>query len=789
MAGTIADAFVNVALDPKQINSQLSTLGGGLEGRFSKLGGGAGLAMKAGIVGAVAGTAILVGKELYQLGARFDEMADSIQVATGASGKDLEGMVSSAKRVATQVPTSFEDAGKAIGDVRARTGLTGKALEGMTKQMLELSRLTGTDLKKNIELSTRTLGDWGFKGVEATRALDKMFRASQATGVEFGTLSGLLTKFGGPMRQLGFGFDDTTALLAKFEREGVNTGLVMGSMRIALGKIAKASEGLEAAQGKLAKAELDLAKARKENDPIAIAKAEAAVGKYAKAVQFATDASEGAPVAIRRIFERIRDAKSDTEGTSIALEAFGARAGPDMAAAIREGRFSIADLTKTIKRGKGTIVGTGKDTADFAEQWLMFKNKVLVAIAPIAEKFFALMGEGMEWLNEELPPLVAQLEKKLGPTLADIGVIVEELEPVFREVFEFAIVALENFAKVAEGVFKIVGGAIKVVASLLRGDWAGAWEGAKQIVEGVGDVVEGVVGQWINVLDLATTPIRKAAAAIGNAIVEGVVNPVKGIGDAVRGAINAGVRFGEELLGALGERAAGIGRRIVNAIVGVVDDIGNRVRGAINAGITFGEEILSAIASRALGVGNRIVSAIVNGIADVGEAVRRNLGNLISFGREFLEGVAEKAQKIGGAIVRGIWDGIRALRGWLRGKIADLLRGIAGSFGRAAGAIGGALGVSGRSAGPPPAGPAGPTGLAGAGPMAAGGAGGLAGPVAPFQPLRRQLARISGEQAAALPVAEVRVFIGEQELTEIVRTEVVRENTWTAQTLLAGARG
>jgi len=75
MAGTIGDAFVNVHLDSKGVESQLDQVGGGLEGRFGKMGGLAGTAMKLGVVGAVAGTALAVGKELYDIGARFDDIA------------------------------------------------------------------------------------------------------------------------------------------------------------------------------------------------------------------------------------------------------------------------------------------------------------------------------------------------------------------------------------------------------------------------------------------------------------------------------------------------------------------------------------------------------------------------------------------------------------------------------------------------------------------------------------------------------------------------------------------
>ena len=68
-----------------------------------------------------------------------------------------------------------------------------------------------------------------------------MWRPPKPGSVSTSSAEGVV-KFGSPMRQLGFSFEETTALIGKFEQEGVNTDLVMGSMRIALGKLAKAGE-------------------------------------------------------------------------------------------------------------------------------------------------------------------------------------------------------------------------------------------------------------------------------------------------------------------------------------------------------------------------------------------------------------------------------------------------------------------------------------------------------------------------------------------------------------------
>ena len=189
-------------------------------------------------LGVVAVAGVAAGKALYEIGESFDDAYDQIRVQTGATGKELEGLKGSFKNVVSSVPTDFDSAAKAVGQLNSRLGLSGKPLEQLSKQILELSRITNTDLETNIESVTRVFGDWGVTVKEQRPALDELYRASQETGVGVSRLADLMTKFGSPMRQLGFSFEETAGLVGKFEKEGVNTELVLGSMRIALGKLA-----------------------------------------------------------------------------------------------------------------------------------------------------------------------------------------------------------------------------------------------------------------------------------------------------------------------------------------------------------------------------------------------------------------------------------------------------------------------------------------------------------------------------------------------------------------------
>lgn len=338
----------------KSMSSTFDKAGGsaeGLGGKLKKVG-----PMAAAGAAAVVAGGVLAGKALYDIGSQFDSMSDTIRVGTGATGDALDDLNESAKTVGKTTPASFDDIGVAIADLNTRLGLTGAPLEDMSKQFLNLSRITGTDLSSNIEGITRVFGDWGIATEDQADSLDKIFRASQATGAGVDSLSNNVVKFGAPMRQLGFSFEETLGLLGKFEKEGVNTELVMGSMRIALGKMARAGE-----------------------EPVE---------------------------TLARMTEQIKNAGSEGEANALALELFGARAGPDMAAAIREGRFELGDLLGLIEDGSETINQASQDTMDWSEQWQMFKNNALIAIEPIASGVFDLMGKFGAWLVEKGAPAI-----------------------------------------------------------------------------------------------------------------------------------------------------------------------------------------------------------------------------------------------------------------------------------------------------------------------------------------------------------------------------------------------
>jgi phage-related protein len=300
---------------------------------------------------ALIGPALAIGAVvgLAEIGDQFDSAFDKIRVGTGATGDVLNGLQDSFKNVFSQVPASMDTVSEAITGISQRLGLTGKPLEDLSKQFINLSRITGTDLKGNVDTITRVFGDWGISTADQAGAMDKLFRATQASGIGIGDLSSSIVQFGAPFRNLGFTFDQSTALLAQFNKTGVNTDTVIAGLKKGVGTLAKAGEDV--------------------------------------------------PSTFKRVVEEITALGPGTEATGKAIALFGQRAGPDLADAITGGKFSIDEMLATIGGGSDTINQAASDTDDWREKLNLLKNKALVALEPVAAAVFDAIGRGADWVS------------------------------------------------------------------------------------------------------------------------------------------------------------------------------------------------------------------------------------------------------------------------------------------------------------------------------------------------------------------------------------------------------
>ena len=216
-----------------------------------------GINLKAVAVGAgvaAAGAAIRkatieAGKYLVDLGGQFDDVVDTIRIGTGATGDALDALTDDFNEVYKSVPTTMEDASQAIADYNTRLGLTGPELQNISKQAIQVSDMLGDDLGGVIEESSQAFQAWNIDAADMGDAMDYVFKASQSTGLGFTDLMSSVQQFAPQLQEMGYSFNEATALIGQLDKAGVNTSEVLAAMKKGVGALAKegisASEGLE----------------------------------------------------------------------------------------------------------------------------------------------------------------------------------------------------------------------------------------------------------------------------------------------------------------------------------------------------------------------------------------------------------------------------------------------------------------------------------------------------------------------------------------------------------------
>ncbi len=237
-------------------------------------------------------------------------------------------------------PTDFESASEAIAELNTRLGITGRPLRERSKQFLELSRITGSDLPEDIKTVTRAFGDWEVAQKQQGKTLDFFFRASQESGASVSDLAAEVVKFGAPLRQIGFSLQEATAMFAEFEKAGVNTSTMMPGLKMAMKSFFEENK----------------------------------------------DPKKG-------ILETFKGVEDGSIKTAEALKIFGTRAGGDFIEAIEQGRFHLKGFTEQIATGKDTILGVGEETKHASERFQELGNAIKVKLEPAATAVFNTFGQ------------------------------------------------------------------------------------------------------------------------------------------------------------------------------------------------------------------------------------------------------------------------------------------------------------------------------------------------------------------------------------------------------------
>jgi TP901 family phage tail tape measure protein len=529
-----------------------------------------------------------LGKAVKDAFVGFDEGADNVIKATGATGDAAKDLTKSYANVSKSVLGDFADIGDTLGEVNTRFDFTGDKLEETTKQFIKFADITGSDAKKAVQDVSKAMANAGINSDEYAEILDYLASAAQSSGVSVDKLAEGLTKNGAPMRALGFDTKETIAMFAQWEKAGVNTETAFAGMKKAVANWTK--------EGKDAKSEF------------------------------------------QTVLDQIAAAPDITAATQKAVEEFGTKAGPELADAIKTGRFEYSDFVSLLESSQGTVNATYEETQDGAD-------KAKLAIQNMKTSAAELVGN----LLDKYGP---QIEKAIGKITSTFEKIVPQIE--------------KGIAWIEDNLPEIEAGVVGIAAAFAAWKVTGIITAVTTALAGMSAAeVVAAAKTWLLNAAMAANPIGLVVAAIAALVAAFVVlwkksekfrEFWKGLWEGIKKAVQPVIDFIVDIFSKAWER--------IKAVWAVVSTFFKTIFNGI-------KKIFAPIADwfkdkfgTAVAIIKAVFSTVVEVFQKVHDKIQEIFGPIVDWFKEKFETAVAIIKLVFGAIVdffQGIWDGIKAI--------------------------------------------------------------------------------------------------------------------------------
>jgi phage-related minor tail protein len=616
-ADNAADDFDNSL---KDVSDNADEANGGftvLKGTLANL-------VSAGIQKAIEGFKDLA-KASYEAWQEYDEGADSIIAATGATGDAAADLMDVYKGVSKSVVASYSDIGTAVGEVNTRFGSTGADLQDLSEKFLKFAQLNGTDVKTAIDNTQASMAAWGISAEDAGLMLDTLNKAGQDTGVAVDKLAESLVTNAPALQEMGFNASDAAMFLANLDKNGVDASSTMAGLKKAL----------------------------------------------------ANAAAEGQPMseALSEMEKSIKSASSSTEAIAIATELFGTKAGAAIATAVRDGKLSFDELGTAMSDFEGSVNSTFADTLDAPDSFALSVQNIRTELADltgrllseyqpqieelfksVTEEFLPKLEEGIKWFLDNLPLIKGAI---VGITTALIAFqavaavqkIVEAWK-AYKTATEGATVAqwLLNAAMNANPIGIIIAAIAGLVAAFIylwntsedfRNFWIGLWEKIKEVAGTVWEAISGFFSSawdWIK-------GVWSGAVEWFSGVWEGIKGVFSVVGEVLGGFFSAAWEAIQTVWSVVVEFFSGIweGIQTVFSVVGEV------LGGFFSTAWQAIQTVWSVVVS--------FFQTVWNGIKKIFSVVKNVLSGFFSDAWNGIKAIWDTVK----GYFSGIWEGIKSI--------------------------------------------------------------------------------------------------------------------------------
>lgn len=492
-----------------------------------------------------------------------DSGMDIVKRKVGTIAVDMDEMESVYENVFGSMPVTAEEAGNAVGEVSTRFGVTGQELENLSKLFLKFSSITGEDVTSSVASVDKIMEKYGEDAGNTQEILGMFAKLSQDTGISVSTLAGSLESNGAQLKQMGFSLNESAELLARFEQNGVDASTAMTGLK--------------------------------------------------KTVQSATKDGKDARTALEEMITTIQNSQSEIGALEYATELFGAKGAPEMAQAIREGRFDLEDLGTSMDFFSGVVDDTFQATQDATDDSkVAFNNlklagselgsSILTTLTPAISGLTKIAKDLNTWFSNLSPTtqkvvvIVALLAATLGPLLIVVGKVIFAVQTIMSVLpaLKGAIAAV-NATLAANPIALVVAAIAALIAIFVtlwnnceefREFWQGLWEalqeGAQTVIDGISlafsQLGEGfqTVGDGIMLLFTSIGDAFNSMGDIASTICTNIGGFFSDMGETVKGVWNG---MWEVVKGVINTMIGGINGMIagveggVNAVIGALNTL------------------------------------------------------------------------------------------------------------------------------------------------------------------------------------------------------------------------
>lgn len=462
-----------------------------------------------------------------------DDALDTVTKKTGASGDALKEMQDQVREIATSMPTTFEDAGVAIGEVNTRFGLTGDALKDLSKDFIKFAKVNDTDVNNSIDTIQSSMAAFNVEVEKAPAVLDLFTAAGQQTGVPIEKLAETVKKNAVALQEMGLGLEDSVMFLAQLDKSGVDSTTVLAGLKKA----------------------------------------------------FQNAAKQGKPMneALSELQDNMKNASSDAEAAQYATELFGTRAGAAIAEYVRNGQLDFEALGISMEEYAGTVSKTYEETQDPIDELTTAMNQMKDLGYEIGEAAAPIIVEALTVLKDVITELKAKWDEltpaqqdmiikfalvaaAVGPVLVVVGQLVFILGQVAAAapVMGAALAALSGPGAIVIGIIA----AVIAIGVLLGRHWDEVCAWANNLKERVSLAFEGLKANISNKIQAAKDKVSSIFSTM-RADVAGKVNALKGTVTNAFSAVANGAR------NKMNEAK--------NAVSGAID----RIKGILSGSISF----------------------------------------------------------------------------------------------------------------------------------------------------------------------------------------------------------